>query len=270
MIRPTLLALSLGLSLGAAQASTVNYYAKVGAYAAGNGTGTVYAGGVRHRDALISRRSPEGNLAWAEADLSDGALHATAYSVPQPSSCIRGVDERTCIHSSARSHAHFYDVVTFKASELRDPGLVRWRFDIHGDEDDGPLAGQGSDATAKFAYHVGLTAPNYNSYMNIVHNGDRFAGSFAMPSDPDETLTLHVWAQISVDAHWGGWAQYGNTARFNWELPPGVSYTSASGVFMSDHPLPAVPEPQTWLLASMGLLALRQTLRQRHVVEASC
>lgn len=70
--------------------------------------------------------------------------------------------------------------------------------------------------------------------------------------------TVFIELEISArEAPGGNVADFGNTARFEWDLPTGVTYRSASGQFMAGVPASAVPEPGALVLASVGLLALR-------------
>lgn len=109
------------------------------------------------------RLTLHGNLAGAEADLSDGALHAYAESAEQSEDCRLGVPH-TCIGSYADATAALWDVVTFRAADLRDPSQVRWKLHIKGDEDLGPWRGDGgSTAKAWFAHHIS-TAPWHNDH----------------------------------------------------------------------------------------------------------
>ena len=49
-----------------------------------------------------------------------------------------------------------------------------------------------------------------------------------------------------------GYADFGNTASFTFDpLPAGVSYTSASGDFLT-----AVPEPSTWAMMILGFAGI--------------
>jgi len=58
---------------------------------------------------------------------------------------------------------------------------------------------------------------------------------------------------------------FGHTAQLGIEMPEGWSFTSSSGVFMSELPAPPVPEPATPLmwLAGVGLLGVLGSRRTR-------
>jgi hypothetical protein len=49
---------------------------------------------------------------------------------------------------------------------------------------------------------------------------------------------------------------FGNTAQLGLELPAGFSFTSESGVFLTQAPTNAVPEPGTLVLLATGLVGL--------------
>jgi hypothetical protein len=55
-------------------------------------------------------------------------------------------------------------------------------------------------------------------------------------------------AALQLTANAGGTADFSNTATMMFELPPGLSFTSASGVFLSP-----IPEPMTAALFALGL-----------------
>lgn len=70
--------------------------------------------------------------------------------------------------------------------------------------------------------------------------------------------TVFIELEASATEGFGGnVADFGNTARFEWELPAGVGVRSASGQFMAGVPaaVPA-PSPLGMALAGFGLLAL--------------
>lgn len=86
-----------------------------------------------------------------------------------------------------------------------------------------------------------------------------FTGIYALVG---ATPTLGVRAALGTRASSLSSADYGNTASFQMSLPTHVTYTSASGVFLSAAP---VPEPGTWalMLAGMGGVLLRARRRAR-------
>jgi PEP-CTERM motif len=59
-------------------------------------------------------------------------------------------------------------------------------------------------------------------------------------------------------------ADFGHTSRFNFgPLANGLSFTSASGVFLRGNVAAAVPEPATWAMMLFGFALIGSTLRRR-------
>lgn len=104
-------------------------------------------------------------------------------------------------------------------------------------------------ARASAVYYLGTNRNGWNIQGVELGDGDvRFNGSFNVRKDT--ALTLYFYQSLSASANSGGMADFGHTMRFNWNLPTGVSYTSASGRFMSG--VAAVPEPSTWAMMISG------------------
>ena len=87
------------------------------------------------------------------------------------------------------------------------------------------------------------------SYSQDLHGTFKFQGTDAV---------VPIFMLLSVGGQYG-YADFGNTAKFTFDpLPAGVSYTSASGDFLT-----AVPEPSTWAMmvlgfAGVGFIAYRR------------
>jgi hypothetical protein len=99
-----------------------------------------------------------------------------------------------------------------------------------------------------FANLGGWVSGSWSSAPNA--NLNTFTGIYALVG---ATPTLDVRAALGTRASSQSNADYSNTAAFQMSLPGNVTYTSASGVFLS-----AVPEPGTWalMLAGMGSVLL--------------
>ena len=73
---------------------------------------------------------------------------------------------------------------------------------------------------------------------------------------------LYLSANLAVRTEGEAVANFGNTASFGLSLPEGVTFKSASGVFLSQPPS-VVPEPTRVALLIAGLLAMAQVMQRR-------
>jgi hypothetical protein len=60
-----------------------------------------------------------------------------------------------------------------------------------------------------------------------------------------------------------GFADFSNTASLFLVVPPGVTFTSQSGVFLTQAPPAPVPEPHSILMLVTGLTALGMMVRRK-------
>jgi hypothetical protein len=241
------------LAAAPAQAAAPRY----GAYASVYGAG--FQGGEGSFNAMVN--SPANSkyaYGWAQASLADGTLHSAASAIQQ--FCAqRGCTTKTGTTSVVR----YWDTVTFNNGV--NMGLAKLHISV-----DGTLSPVGANASMRF--YAGYAHSDFFSHV------DQLAPSIALGSGTtqlgDELFvplgksTYFVFAELYTSASavfsqtGGGWnasADFGNTLHFNWELPDGVTVSSASGRFMTA----PVPEPATWAMAGAGLLALGWLQRRR-------
>jgi len=219
-----------------------------------SGRDTVSAGGPSQSRAVLDYTDSRGSVGRFEVNARDGALHAYAQASSSTQPDCNPKLSNTC-GWSIWAQGSFLDTVTFRRQDLADPAQVKFKFEVDGTIDWGPY-GRGGEAW--FSYYVGPVVGGWSgpSGHRIYPPSAAFGGAVEIPAG-QEAITLYVYAGLKVGAFTGGTADFSNTARFKLDLPPGVTFTSASGQFMADHFPPApVPEPASFALMGVGLPAL--------------
>lgn len=231
--------------------------------ASASGTGNVTGLASSFDQANASNVSP--NLTaygYAEADLATGSLRAigSGSSVVSPNgftSLGQGV-----------ANAEFYDTLTFHvvgadSSTVTDFGV---NFSI-----DGSVSKPGTGvsvvsvlsipgAQAQFdynAYQVMNSTPAVNYYgfnsVDIVSNTPSSFIFQGMTSGRGATFNFTVDLKLQIICQ-GATCDYSHTDLFNFSLPSNVTYTSASGLFLTQQS--AVPEPASWWTMAFGSITL--------------
>ncbi|HEX8447466.1 MAG TPA: PEPxxWA-CTERM sorting domain-containing protein [Sphingomonas sp.] len=169
--------------------------------------------------------------------------------------------------TSARANVSLLETLTFTVAgataATRTPILLT--FDWHG-----TFGGnvEGGGAYAAFLAGAGearITATRYgNGYFSSASNyvqgdgGDRY--QFSILYDLiGPAQSLPVFASMELQAHNGQIADFSNTAAIGLRLPGNVSFTTASGLFLS---AAAVPEPAGWAMLILGFGLIGATLRR--------
>jgi hypothetical protein len=203
---------------------------------------------------------PYVNVDWdayatARADLASGELHTVAYASGAP----RGP---TGPAASAGATALFMDSIVLQGNAWGS--LVRMGIDLDGLAD---ATGDGVfSLSACFGVSLGEAFPDYhcrtfdnftggnNVYVGVPTHEDidwlmREAIAFT-----DQPINLYASLQVAVHDGWTGGRgllDLGHTAHLRLELPEGTTFTSQSGVLLTQAAAP-VPEPSTAMLTLLG------------------
>lgn len=242
------------------RAQTVTKY-----YSYATTLGSSYGGeGYRSATARASRLGATGE---AIASGAKGTLHASMATDPEGGNGC-GWWENGCVWGGGAT-AVFRDVITVTPGKNGDP--LTWDFTIDGHGDKGRKIGNGK-WSANASYYFGtneyawLNDPTRVTLTNAPVN---FSGEAELPGK----TTFYFYMSIAVTAFNGATADFSHTMRFDWELPEGATYTSDSGIFMSEAAAPAAttttPEPASWLLLGGGLLATAAATRRRRAILAA-
>lgn len=220
--------------------------------------GSVKAGGWYQSTASASHGSASGNTeasAWGNSE--SFSVHARAWTSENPTLPIY-CTVYTCSWQTYAS-VSVWDTVTITPA-ANSTETLDYRFSIDGFRKRGPWA-YGSGTTANAWYYIG-TNPNgwYTPNTRTLGNGKMEAAG-TVEARNGQPITLYVYGALSVSARDGAVADYSHTMSFHWDLPPGWTYTSASGHFS---PVAApVPEPASMALMASGLVGLAALQRRR-------
>ena len=115
-----------------------------------------------------------------------------------------------------------------------------------------------------------LTQTGFTSFEHYTENNTTFILAGLRLTGAAQRLELSSSLTVAAQAsHFANSnpasasARFGNTAVFNFDLPSNVTFTSASGVFLSAaSPVGAVPEPSTWAMMLLGFGAIGFAMRR--------
>jgi hypothetical protein len=207
--------------------------------------------------------------ASASADVSGGSLRAVVAT--------QFIDP---LYRAGLAKAALYDTLTFAG--LSGPVVVTLNMSIHGSFSPVPSGG-GADVTASLiSDFLPLGIHVHESNAGDIYLPEGIVGGVKTNADPitglfprndvrfDLSKSFAVspgapsfWFMAQLNLLAGGTndvTDFGHTALLSLDLPPGVTYTSSSGLFLTDIAAP-VPEAETaWLLLA-GILPLAARLR---------
>lgn len=229
---------------------------------------TEYDGAPMH---FLSSQSNAWYLSYADANLAGASS----------SSLLDGT-----LHVSANAGAWGPNATNYTSSYLAGAGTAMWdRITVGADEGthliplrlrvDGAIT---DAAAAKVRYYVGPNDP-FGEFAKDPYQGWKYLNGNPGSVGTRPWDTTFELGSVYVDSAYSGWplnvyfemvvtayssrtsggsADFSHTARFDWDLPEGVTFESASGQFMTT----PVPEPATWAMTLLGL-ALVPAARRR-------
>lgn len=219
--------------------------------------------------------------ALGTANLATGSVGVSAGSAQY---CV-GL---TCTHTSGAAGAQIMDTLTFHIAGASNTTVtnIGVQFAIDGSSDPGVpsqpgVAGPHANMTGLMDLGTGGIEYNFDTTTGEPADGrilgdSGWASSTIVSQTPgsfifDGTYSLvgstvnipvDVFLQCSAQ---GGSCSYADTAAISFDLPSNVSFTSDSGVFLTQQ-ASAVPEPTFWpLLAGVLLIAMGITCNRRRL-----
>lgn len=226
-----------------------------GAYASLNGFTT----GGAYQSAAQASRSTAYVQAAASGAVRDGALHASVFTTQDGyNSC--GVFDAGCRWGDTAS-TWVWDVATVSAEDLVG-NAIDWSISMDGDRTRGRWNGS---TWAEAYYYVGTNPRGWNNPVRLtLGEQNQVGGTIDIMGS---NTKVYAYMALMVHADNGATADYSHTMQFDWLLPTGATYASASGQFMADRPQPvppasAAPEPAGWALMIVGFGSAGALLRR--------
>lgn len=256
---------------GAATTATVNvhedgptyvYYGDPGGYAAATASTTVdLASASLHMSASVSDTNPgSADGTGSRASFSDTLHFAVAGAAADTRTTI-GVSftiDGTMSTTNQYGASEFFGALNFGGSN------AQFYLGNFGNSATNPGQTTGTFSTYPAGFDNGVWTSNADYTVNT------FTGTYTLIGATEDVSTL-LSATLNCSGGQGGGAScnYGSAA-ISFQLPSDVSYTSASGVFLTAGTTGGggtiaapVPEPQTWALMIGGLGLIGGTLRRR-------
>lgn len=240
--------------------SALKTYANVTAQADDYPATTYYSGyGIQHSDAFGSA-----DLATGELKISDHSYALNGYSGGENTRASATAGLQDVLHFTSTSSTPALITVKLHVDGLIE-GYQQPRFGFSMGNGYSSLAGTAGWADAADGV-PSTTANAYFQPFNVTSGWSQFGpedfiGTIAYdPDHPDFQLNM----SLSAGGYAGSFVEYNHTASLAFDLPDGLTFTSASGVFLSEADR-AVPEPSTWAMMIAGFALVGGAMRRASI-----
>jgi hypothetical protein len=209
----------------------------------------------------------EHGTSFAYVDLSRGKIGGLAES--------RKPDCRDCSYAGAFAYASFQEDLVFRVAGAQQNELTPISFVINVHGKSTPRTGSGNDVpvgTADLIGQFGFGQFNISADQARFTQRSGFARSYVTGGGDIHSYSFiynlrgpvdfaPFRLNLSLASTNNAFSDYANTASIRFDLPENVTFTSSSGVFLSD--TSAVPEPGALALLALGVVGVAVTRRQR-------
>jgi hypothetical protein len=213
--------------------------------------------------------------ALATADLASGSVGV--YALPQAIPVGQGYNSNQAIASATLNDLLTFNVAGASSSTVTDIGVT---FTVDGTVSPGTSAANGGveseynlklgDGTIDYVYDTGDSNPNLipinDGWVSTAITSESpdsfvFSGVYALTGATDP---LNIQMLLSLNCTGNASCDVSHTGAVSFTLPSNVTFTSASGVFLTQPVTSATPEPSYTLVAGIGFLGLVVFARRRH------